>query len=131
MTAQRSDAPAQGGLWGPQLVPDSHPAHSETNDLELIADVIRAALDPGYVLIGPARRVFRRIDSNTQKGAPVETVPTYEQDAVHQLLDRRHLTIGGTHIVSYSGRQGPANSVLVKKASRAMVTRWGNYRPLR
>jgi hypothetical protein len=130
MTAQRSDAPGQGGLWGPELVPDSPPARTETNDIELIADVIRAAIDPGYVLIGPARRVFRRVDG-THKGARVDTVPTYEQDAVHQSLDAGHLTVGGTHIVTYGGRQGPANSVLVRKSSRAMVTRWGNYRALR
>jgi hypothetical protein len=130
MTAQRTDAPGQGGLWGPQLVPDPPPTRAETNDVELIADVIRAATDPGYVLIGPAQRVFRRIDG-THKGARVETVPTYEQDAVHQCMDAGHLTVGGTHIVSYGDHQGPASSLLVRKSSRAMVNRWSSYRPVR
>jgi hypothetical protein len=84
----------------------------------------------GYVLIGPAQRVFVRLDDN-DKGGLVEPVPSYEHDAVHQSLGNRHLRIGGTRTVRYGGHQGPANSVLVSKAARAMVARWDSYRPMR
>lgn len=130
MTAQHSDAAAEGRPWGPQLVPDSPPARRVTNDVELVADVIRAAANRGYVLIGPARQVFAWVDEKT-KGGLVERVPAYEADTVHQLLDSRQLKVGGTQIVRYRGREGPANSVLVPRSSRAMVTRWDAYRPLR
>jgi hypothetical protein len=130
MTTQRADAPDQTRPWGPQPVPDSAPAAFAINDVELVADVIRAAATRGYVLIGPAQQVFAWVDEKKKYGR-VERVPRYEQDAVHQLLTSRHLRIGGTHLVSYGGREGPANSVLVPRSSRAMVTRWGNYRPLR
>ena len=39
---------------------DSATGRPVTNDLELIIDVIRLALDPGYVLIGHTERVYRR-----------------------------------------------------------------------
>ncbi len=130
MTTQRSDAPTEGRPWGPQLVPDSAPERPAINDIELVADVIRAASTRGYVLIGPSQQVFAWVDEK-KKGGLVERVPTYEQDAVHQLLSSRHLKIGGTHIVRYRDREGPANSVLVPRSSRAMVTRWAAYRPLR
>jgi hypothetical protein len=130
MTTQRSDAPTQGGLWGPQPVPDKEPARPAINDIELIRDVLRTAITRGYVLIGPAQRVFVRLDDNA-KGGLVEPVPGYERDAVHQLLGSRHLRTGGTRIVGYGGQQGPATSILVSKGARAMVTRWDHYRPLR
>jgi hypothetical protein len=130
MSTQRADAPSQGGLWGPQPVPDNEPARAATNDIELIRDVIRTAMTRGYVLIGPAQRVFVRLDDNN-KGGLVEPIPGYERDAVHQLLGSRHLRTGGTRIVRYGAQQGPATSVLVSSGARAMVTRWGNYRPLR
>ncbi|NMH79666.1 hypothetical protein HF577_21550 [Pseudonocardia xinjiangensis] len=60
----------------------------------------------------------------------MEPVPGYEQDTVRQLLDSGHLTTGGTHHVRYGGREGTANSILVPKATRAMVTRWSSLRPL-
>lgn len=130
MTTQRSDALTQGGLWGPQLVPDSEPARPAINDVDLIRDVLRTAMTRGYVLIGPAQRVFLRLDDK-DKGGLVEPVASYERDAVHQLMGSRHLRTGGTRIVCYGGQQGPATSVLVSKAARAMVTRWDHYRPLR
>jgi hypothetical protein len=100
-----------------------------TNDVELIRDVIRTAVTRGYVLIGPAQRVFLRLD-DTDKPGLVQPVPGYERDAVHQLLDTRHLRLGGTRVVRYGDQEGPATSVLVARASRAMATRWDNYRPL-
>ena len=131
MTARRR-TPVQTTLLGKQApIPQPRkPSRSEINDPELVATVIRAAMNRGYVLVGPAQRVYLREPGQTQKGARVEPVPTYEQDTVHQLLDARHLTTGGTHIVRAAGREGPATSVLVPKASQAMVSRWAALVPL-
>jgi hypothetical protein len=129
MTARRADAPDRGHPWDLQPVPGKS-SRRPVNDVELIADVIRTASTRGYVLIGPAQRVFVWVDAK-KKGGHVEKVPGYEQDAVHQLLGSRHLRIGGTHIVCYRDREGPANSVLVSKAAQAMIARWSAYRPMR
>lgn len=124
-------APAQKALFGPQApVPSSTPARSATNDPELVAAVVRAAMSRGYVVMGAAQRVFLREPGETKKGARVEPVPAYEQDTVRQLLDTGLLTTGGIHIVRHGRTEGPAHSVLVPKATAAMVTRWSNLRPL-
>jgi hypothetical protein len=129
MTA-RSDAAGQNGLWGPQPVPETDSARPAINDIDLVHAVIRTAMTRGYVLIGPAQRVFLRLDDN-DKGGLVQPVPGYEQGAVHQLLGSRHLKIGGTHTVRYGGQHGPASSVLASRTSRAMIARWGSYQPIR
>ena len=126
MTALPSDAPAQGRLWGPQLDSRRAPNRAEINDIELIRDVLRTASTRGYVVIGPAQRVFLRLDDNDQ-GGRVEPVPGYERDAVHQLLDSRHLRTGGIRIVRYGDRQGLATSVLVSRSARAWLSRWDHY----
>ncbi|WP_345611972.1 hypothetical protein [Pseudonocardia adelaidensis] len=129
--ARRPAAPAQGALFGKQVpIPAPRTPTVATQDPELVASVVRAATARGYVLIGPAQRVFLRQAGETRKGAPVDPVPAYEQDTVRQLLDAGLLTTGGTHIVRHGGKEGPATSVLVPKATRAMVTRWDSYRPL-
>jgi hypothetical protein len=128
---RRPAVPAQKALFGTQVpIPAPRTPTVATQDPELVASVVRAALARGYVLIGPAQRVFLREAGETRKGAPVDPVPAYEQDTVRQLLDAGLLTTGGTHIVRHGGTEGPATSVLVPKATRAMVTRWGNYVPL-
>jgi hypothetical protein len=129
---RRPAPPAQKALFGRQQpIPQPRTANRpQINDLDLLAPVVRAALNRGYVLVGPAQRVYLRDPGQTGRGARVEPVPTYEQDAVHQLLDARHLTTGGSHIVKAAGREGPATSVLVPKATQAMVTRWANLAPL-
>jgi hypothetical protein len=99
------------------------------NDPELVADVIRSAMNVGYVLIGPGRAVFLRV-GGSGRGGYVERASSFEAAAVAQLLDSGHLKTGGTHIVCYGDREGPAQSVLVPNASRRMVARWGAYRPL-
>ena len=128
----RTSVPAQKALFGRQEpIPASGKAGAAaTNDPELIADVVRIATDPGYVVIGPAERVFRRVDGTTQKGGPVEPVPAYEQDVVRQLLSTGQLKTGGPHTVRYSGKEGTATSVLVPRTTRDMVTRWSNLAPL-
>jgi hypothetical protein len=60
----------------------------------------------------------------------VVTVPRYEADTVAQLLDSGHLRLGGTHVVSDGHRDGPARSVLVTAATRALAARWAALTPL-
>jgi hypothetical protein len=98
-----------------------------SNDLDLMAGIIKTAADPGYMLVGPADRVFRSEPGDQHSAEPV---PRYEQDAVRQLLDAGHLTIGGAHTVTYGDRTGPAHSVLIPKVTRAMAARWAHLRPL-
>jgi hypothetical protein len=91
-----------------------------TNDLDLVASVIRNAQDPGYVLIGSGERVYLRDPNRNHR---VQPVPRYEADTVTQLLDHGHLKAGGTHVVSDGRHEGPARSVLVPAATRAMAAR--------
>ncbi|MGA6165166.1 hypothetical protein [Amycolatopsis magusensis] len=89
------------------------------NDMELIEKVLQAAADTGYALVGPAERVFRLIAAKT-----IEAAPVAEAHAVHQLLDAKWLTKGGTHIYTCDGHSGPGNSVLVPRASREKARMW-------
>lgn len=121
--------PVQTGLWGrAETLPAATAARSQTNDLDLIHSVIRTATEPGYVVIGPSERVHLREPGNTSE---VQRVPTYEADAVAQLLASGHFKIGGTHTVCVGRREGPARSVLVTAAARSMIRRWDALHPLR
>jgi hypothetical protein len=126
----RKRPPAQPGLWGrqePLPAPATTRRDAVTNDLDLVASVIRTAQDPGYVLIGTGERVYLRDPS--RKGR-VQPVPRYEADTVSQLLDDGHLKVGGTHVVSDGRREGQARSLLVPAATRAMAARWAALRPI-
>src|SRR4051812_2554203 len=105
MTRRR---PAQGGLWGRQEELPGDRAYHDCNDLDLFVAVAQTAMDPGYVLVGPADRVLRRDPSHP---GYVEPVASYEAAMVAQMLDGGHLKIGGTHPVTYGRREGPARSV--------------------
>jgi hypothetical protein len=127
--APRTRRPVQGGLWGrSEPLPDAGRTfrYTTTNDVELVVMVIRSALEPGYVVVGAARRVYLR--DGTRSGC-VEPVPRYEADTVAQLLDQGHLYLGGTHHVSDGHCEGPARAVLVTASARAMADRWA-VRPL-
>jgi hypothetical protein len=125
----RTRLPAQGGLWGHQEPPptDRRPGYSPSNDLDLFVAVTRTAISPGYVLIGPTERVFRRAPS--WKGH-VDPVPSNEAAMVAQMIDGRHLSTGGTHHVIYGRHDGPTRSVLVPRATRDQIDRWTHLRPL-
>ena len=77
-------------------------------------------------MIGVGERVYLRDPRG--KGF-VAAVPRYEADTVAQLLDSGHLRLGGTHVVSDGRREGPARSVLVTAATRAMLARWAALTP--
>ncbi|MEU5257341.1 hypothetical protein [Amycolatopsis sp. NPDC021455] len=89
------------------------------NDMDLIEKVLAVAENTGYVLVGSAERVYRLVANKT-----IETAPMVEADAVHQLLDSKWLTKGGTHIYTCHGHSGPGNSVLVPKATRLKARKW-------
>ena len=75
--------------------------------------------------VSSATRAARR------KAAVAEPVPALRTGhRAASCSTRGHLTTGGTHIVRCAGREGPASSILVPKATRAMVTRWASLRPL-
>lgn len=118
----RSASAAQKAQWGRQETLPTPPAkRPESNDLELFADVVRTATEPGYVVIGPADKPFVRDPGSKHE---VNPLPRYEADAIGQMLAAGHLKIGGHHHVTYGGREGPARSVLVPTATRSMVARW-------
>ena len=114
----------------PTGLSDSATGRPVTNDLELIIDVIRLALDPGYVLIGHTERVYRR-DLDTHHHDRVVRTAGFEADAVLQLLDQHHFRRGGQHSVTCEAYAGPATSVLVPKATRGMLARLETLAPRR
>lgn len=99
-----------------------------TNDLDLIASVIALAQDPGYVLIGPTERVWR---CRIHGGPDIEPAPTYEDAAVHQLIDRKLLCIGGTKHMRHGRHEGRARLIVVPNTTAAMAWRWSTYKSAR
>ena len=101
-----------------------------SNELDLFVAVVRLAIDPGYVVIGPTGRVFRRDPGHRNGDTEVEITPAYEDDMVTQLLGAGHLVLGGHHYAT-RGRIGiPARTVLVPRATRDLISRWSHlHRP--
>jgi hypothetical protein len=72
---------------------------------------MRTARTPGYVLVGPSGRVYRRISEGSKD---VEEVPRYVDEAVYGLLQREKLDIGETEYVTRDdGQQDIATAVIV------------------
>lgn len=95
---------------------------AETNDIDLIHHIAGNATRGVYVLVGNSERVYARADGPDSHD--VVRVPRYEEDAVHQLLRRRLLTLGGTHRVTCGAASLTATAVLTPKSTRSLVTRW-------
>src|SRR5690349_24166048 len=74
----------------------------------------------GYLLVGAAERVYARTDADDR----VARVPRYEEDAVHQLLRRRWLTLGAAHRVICGAAHLIGTALLVPKATRDRIARW-------
>jgi hypothetical protein len=89
------------------------------NDMNLIEKVLQVAENTGYALVGPAERVYRIVANAT-----IEAAHADETDAVHQLLDSKWLTKGGTHNYTCHGHAGPGNSVLVPRATKEKARKW-------
>ena len=79
-----------------QRGPSGRVSRIESNDVDLMVTVAANAVRCGYLLVGTAERVYARTDADDR----VARVPRYEEDAVHQLLRRRWLTLGATHRVT-------------------------------
>ena len=96
------------------------PSRIESNDVDLMVTVAANAVRCGYLLVGTAERVYARTDTNDH----VSRVPRYEEDAVHQLLRRRWLTLGATHPVTCGAAHLTGTAVLVPRAARDRIARW-------
>lgn len=96
-----------------------------TNDMDLVEKVLSIAESDGYVLVGPGEKVYRRLPRRE-----IEAAPAHQADAVHQLLDSGWLKRGGSHTFMCGGYEGPANSVLVPRATKQRACRWRNLKPL-
>ena len=118
----------QEALFGDPATTGAAPeqrADRATTDPELIATVLRLALTPGYLLLGPAERVVRPLDGRVgTRGVDIDPVPAFEADTVAQLLDSHHLRLGGTRQVTHAGRVVAATSVTVPSAGRRLLDRW-------
>ncbi len=117
------DQPGQCDLFGNPIAsaPSTPPvSRIESNDVELMVTVAANAARCGYLLVGTSERVYTRTDADDR----VARVPRYEEDAVHQLLRRRWLTLGAAHHVTCGAAHLIGTAVLVPKATRDRVERW-------
>lgn len=120
----------QTDLFGAALVPpepNSRTKRVPTNDMGLIEHVLHVSISQGYVLVGPAEKVYLRGPEKTIESA----TPTYEADAVHQLIKAGWLKVGGRHIFQFRDREGPGFSVLVPKGTRQKTAQWRALVPLK
>ena len=122
-----TDGPGAGqlDLFGhpvtPPVIPGRRPpSRIESNDVDLMVTVAANAVRCGYLLVGTAERVYARTDAADR----VARVPRYEEDAVHQLLRRRWLTLGATHHATCGAAQLVGTAVLVPKSTRDRIARW-------
>ena len=105
----------------PPAIPTQRvPSRIESNDVDLMVTVAVNAVRCGYLLVGTAERVYARTDADEH----VARVPRYEEDAVHQLLRRRWLTVGSAHDVTCGAAHLVGTAVLVPKATRDRIARW-------
>ena len=113
----------QPDLFGGTHVRGERPVrHRETNDVDLIHAVAANAIRCGYLLVGAVERVYVRAEGPDSDR--VARVPRYEDDAVHQLLRRRWLTLGAVHAVACGAASLRGTAVLVPKHTRDTVARW-------
>ena len=118
----------QEGLWGPpQPLPETATTrpYVTTNDVELVAWVVRSALEPGYLVAGPAQRVLLRDRSRTGCAEPV---PRFEADTVAQLLDHGLFRLADTELVHDGQCDRPARAVIVPHTTRTIADRWATTR---
>ena len=94
----------------PPAIPKQRPpSRIESNDVDLMVTVAANAVRCGYLLVGTAERVYARVDVDDR----VARVPRYEEDAVHQLLRRRWLTLGAANHVTCGAAHLIGTAVLV------------------
>lgn len=123
MTTHPDHDPGQLGLFGGAVtsLPEQRRRRAESNDVDLMHTVAANAVRCGYLLVGAAERVYARV---TDRGGDVARVPRYEEDAVHQLLRQRWLTLGAAHHVTCGAAALTGTAVLVPKDTRVRIERW-------
>jgi hypothetical protein len=105
----------------PPAIPGQRaPSRIESNDVDLMVTVAANAVRCGYLLVGAAERVYARTDADDH----VARVPRYEEDAVHQLVRRRWLTLGAAHPITCGAAHLIGTAVLVPRATRDRIARW-------
>ena len=105
----------------PPAIPGQRPpSRIESNEVDLMVTVAANAVRCGYLLVGTGERVYARSDHHER----VARVPRYEEDAVHQLLRRRWLTLGASHHITCGAAHLVGTAVLVPKATRDRIARW-------
>lgn len=116
----------QRDLFGsPITARDRRQGRRVTNDMALVERVLAVAESEGYALIGVTQKVYRREGKDT-----ITPATSDEANTVHQLLERKWLTKGGSHVYHCGGNEGPGNSVLVPAATKAKARLWRNLAPL-
>jgi hypothetical protein len=119
--------PGQIGLFGgpghePDLPTTKAPvSRIESNNVELMHTIAGNADRAGYLLTGPAERVYARDPDRNGCGV---RVPRWEEDAVHQLLRRRWLYRGSTYPFSCGAADLTGTTVHTTRDTRARVARW-------
>ncbi|OLL98344.1 hypothetical protein Ae406Ps2_3945 [Pseudonocardia sp. Ae406_Ps2] len=118
----------QDALFGDAvIVENAEHGPAATQDPREVARIVAGAQDPGFFVI---ERTGRVIQADPARPGCAEAVSRHDGDTVAQLLDSGHLKLGGNHHIHHAGQEGPARAVLVPKATRDMVTRWGHLRPV-
>jgi hypothetical protein len=115
-----TDGEVQAGCWGGLSAGAPGPGTAPTNDLRRVLQVLKTAIEPGYVLVGPNQAVYRR-DVGSEDA---EAVPAVEAAAVHQLLGSVHLRRGASRTVRIGRYRGAAETVLVTRVGREALARW-------
>jgi hypothetical protein len=95
------------------------------NDMDLAESVLSLAINVGYRLIGTQEKVYRRVEGRDEE---IESVPRYEADMVHNLIEQKYLTIGGHHHCRWRGFEGSGRSVLVPKTTKHYLSRLRAYK---
>jgi hypothetical protein len=108
-----------GGLHPVDDRPTPPRDRTDSNNIDLMHTVAGNAVRCGYLLVGACERVYTRT-----RGDEVARVPRYEEEAVHQLLRRRWLTLGAPHPVTCGAASLTGLAVLVPKPTRDTLARW-------
>ena len=123
-TADTTAADLQEDLFGAAHPAEHQPRRvpRESNDIELMYTLAANAVRCGYLLVGAHQRVYARVNAHTE----VARVPGYEDDAVHQLLRRRWLTLGASHHLTCGAATLTGVAVLVSRDTRTRLLRWAH-----
>ncbi|MEV6604898.1 hypothetical protein [Kutzneria sp. NPDC051319] len=96
------------------------------NNMETIKKVLEYAISSRpYVLIGPTGQPHRLGEDGI-----VRPLIFWEADALHQLITKKLVTVGGNHRFQTRYGEKTGQSVLVPRNTRIMLSRWNALKPL-